>query len=876
MTKRKVKIPREVKADRKIELDINDWIWFYYDQGFSIIPLKEKDKRPNINSWKKYIEERPTKEEIQDWIDKKLFKNIGVICGSVSDNLVVIDIDDKKIIEEIDIKLNKVAMSGSWVVETGKGYHFYCKYEVDPGDTRKDTETSLEYRANGGYVVAPPSIHPSGRKYKFLNIENHEELPYLKNSDVKVLFDGMVQQVKEKRGISSKKADKPSEMENIKADCIKNIFKGGLAQGKRNDTTFALANWYKHIKNLNPTEIKSLMMAWNKRNKFPLSDRELNSTVNSALKSDKSTGCKKFKDLGFCPYDDKKQCNFIYPNNPNIPNNTNNTNNPNLNINDNLIKHFLSKKKINYQNIGRGVHNSVCYIATYIEDDDGKTHTAVVTSDKKIYIDKGKNKNQIKNGFGLYYRDDFFWDVLDTTWSNEIIYKFLYEDYEVDIKDLFKRILGVIKRFIIYENERIYYCLAVDVLRSYFFFLFDANSRTHNLAEPGSGKTNQMMIFRALMFNPIASPDFSSASIYRTIEGCGGTILLDDFDDLPPEDKQKINRHIKVNYKRFNAFRSDGGRKFRPHAYDSYSHLVLNNTIGIEDPITGERVVTYPLLKHKDAPTQGVNYRDPIFKPIRDDCYLCLLQHWKIIEDSYKNLKVSELKIRDLELFQPLLSIAKVIGEDVYKKILSFGIEYVAQTKLKDLTYDWGYNLFEYLVKNFEEKKVKNPKRTIEFPVNEIATYIRDKLYLELPPIEKEKKLHQLRKAIGGQLSGYQFKKTRPHNCVIYHVNAEDLIRILNMKNLLTLFEERLGMLGLLGKTHYKGQKKIDPIIEKQPDSQARIQELKDFFIDLQKKGNKITYDNLVFNFDQFFIENAKREKLIGNLPDGSYEWRGN
>jgi hypothetical protein len=567
--------------------------------------------------------------------------------------------------------------------------------------------------------------------------------------------------------------------------------------------------------------------------------------------------------------------NEIHPNNTNLPNNTNNPNNPNLNIKDAIIKGFLSKKKIDYKNIGRGIHDGVCYIATYIEDQDGKTRTAVVTSDKKIYIDFGKEKNQIKRDFGLYYRDDFFWDVLDTTWSNEIISKFLYEDYKVDIKDLFNRIFKVIKNFIIYEDPRIYYCLTIDVLRSYFFFLFDANSRTHNLAEPGSGKTNQIMIFRALMFNPIASPDFSSASIYRTIEGCGGTILLDDYDDLPPEDKQKINRHIKVNYKRFNAFRSDGGRKFRPHAYDSYSHLVLNNTIGIEDPITGERVVTYPLLKRKDAPTRGVDYRDPLFKPIRDDCYICLMQYWKIIEDSYKNLKVSELKIRDLELFQPLLAIAKVIGEDVYKKILSFGIEYVEQTKLKDLTYDWSYNLFEYIVKIFEDKKVGNSKITLEFPVNDIAIYIRDNLYFELPPIEKEKKLHQLRKSIGGQLSGYQFKKTRPHNCVIYHVNAEDLIKILKMKNMLKLFEERLGRLGLLGKNHYKGQKKINIISKNQPDLLKELQNLKNYIQKVESSSHKVTITALRDHFDTTLIENAKRDKLIGTKSDGSYEWRG-
>ena len=27
---------------------IDDWIWFYYNKGFSIIPIKSNDKKPNI------------------------------------------------------------------------------------------------------------------------------------------------------------------------------------------------------------------------------------------------------------------------------------------------------------------------------------------------------------------------------------------------------------------------------------------------------------------------------------------------------------------------------------------------------------------------------------------------------------------------------------------------------------------------------------------------------------------------------------------------------------------------------------------------------------------------------------------------------------
>jgi len=216
----------------------------------------------------------------------------------------------------------------------------------------------------------------------------------------------------------------------------------------------------------------------------------------------------------------------------------------------------------------------------------------------------------------------------------------------------------------IYEDPRIYSCIAVDILRS-FFLLFNANSRTHLWAEKGSGKTNQCNLFRALMFHPIASPDFSSASIYRTIEATGGTIICDDFDDLQEEEKQRLNRHIKVNYKPFKAVRSDGGGKFRPQGYDAYSHLVFNNIYGVDDEITKDRVNTFKLLRHKDAPDIEVDYKDKQFSPLRDDLYICLLQYWEQVQESFNKLKIPDLRARNLENWKPQLAIAKLIDQVV-------------------------------------------------------------------------------------------------------------------------------------------------------------------------------------------------------------------
>jgi hypothetical protein len=861
-------------------------VWFYREQGFSVIPLKEKDKKPNIPSWLEYSKEKPQPSEIQKWLDAGLFQNVGIVCGAVSNNLVVIDIDDKNIITELNISIEKITQEGYWIVETGKGFHIYAKHKEDPGNLTKDDKLHIEYRANGGYVVAPPSIHPSGKQYVFLN----KSLDPLKEKDARSIFDNWVKALQEKHG-TMVKAKEPTPTENIEADCVKNVFKGGLTQGKRNDTAYCLANWYRDVKKLNPTEIRALVHNWNQRNKEPLPDGELSSIITSALKSKKSTGCNRWKQLGFCPHEEKKDCSFLSsnkqinkesqlppntPNTPNTPNRPNRPNRPNISRSDNRINYLLEKEKRPFQSIGRGLNKGLCYIGSYIEDDGGTPRDAVITSDRKIYVDWGKMKDEIREDFELNYRDSFFYDILDSCWSNESIKKWLFENYNVDIKDIYTRLLKINKKFMKYEDERNHIYTAVDIMRSYFFHLFDANSRTHHLAEPGAGKTNQAMIYRALSFNPVASPDFSSASIYRNIESTGGTIIIDDFDDLPEEEKQRIRRHIKVNYKPFKAIRSDGGgKKFRPQGYNAYSHLIFNNVEGLGyDDITSQRVITIRLLKHRDAEDITVNYQDLLFKPIRDDLYVCLLQYWKEIKESYDSLKIPELRARDLEIFKPLLAISKVIGEDVYELILSFAKEYLEQANITDLEDNWEFLLYKYLWAHTEDLDENDTKQTRDFSPQIIASEIAGSQYKNLDQENMSKRVCQLRSFIGGKLTNaVLFKKTSPNNRVEYHVNRKGLKQILETK-------QWLGLLGLLGQLPPNRPNRLFDENEEQQEKTSqfdKIMEVKAYIEQYNTKGHDgISWAALTDHFNETLLYHLKESGQLFNIPGTElYRWGG-
>jgi hypothetical protein len=48
----------------------------------------------------------------------------------------------------------------------GGGWHWWC---TCPGDVRGELAPGVDVKSHGGYVVAPPSLHSSGRRYEWID-----------------------------------------------------------------------------------------------------------------------------------------------------------------------------------------------------------------------------------------------------------------------------------------------------------------------------------------------------------------------------------------------------------------------------------------------------------------------------------------------------------------------------------------------------------------------------------------------------------------------------------------------------------------------------------------------------------------------------------
>lgn len=146
-------------------------LW-YRKRGLSVIPCKPKSKEALV-PWTQYQKQLPTEQQVRMWWTQNPDANIAIVLGRVS-NIITLEVDDGKAINGYKIPVTPQAKSG------GKGLpHIYFQY-VEGMRNYKAHENGRELfsiRGNGQYVLAPPSLHPSGNPYRWANNLGIHEVP---------------------------------------------------------------------------------------------------------------------------------------------------------------------------------------------------------------------------------------------------------------------------------------------------------------------------------------------------------------------------------------------------------------------------------------------------------------------------------------------------------------------------------------------------------------------------------------------------------------------------------------------------------------------------------------------------------------------------
>lgn len=131
-------------------------------QGIACIPIKPASKLPTI-AWREYQNRAPEFGDLISWFSEG-DKNIAVLCGLVSNSLVILDFDTLQAYEEW--RSNYPGYADSFSVSTSRGRHVYLFADDLPERTFKSGECDVKVT---GYCLTVPSIHPSGTQYQVVN-----------------------------------------------------------------------------------------------------------------------------------------------------------------------------------------------------------------------------------------------------------------------------------------------------------------------------------------------------------------------------------------------------------------------------------------------------------------------------------------------------------------------------------------------------------------------------------------------------------------------------------------------------------------------------------------------------------------------------------
>ena len=274
---------------------MKEWALYYAELGLAVFPLAYRNKVPAIEGGCKAA--TTEKSKIERWWNQNPRYNIGIATGNKSNGLVVIDLDvDKnKGIDGYEVLRDWQNKHGelpeTWQSITGRGgYHYFYKDTITHSN-KVGLYEGVDIRGEGGYIVAPPSVHPNGNTYEWEQEPKEYEIAQV-DDIVNDFFKG------EKQRIDSE------HKTNFKVPEL-------IPEGKRVDTIVRLIASLR-TKGLDDDAIKAAVRVENeKRCNPPLKEKELEKAVFPALKRDWQVNSPYYNNFNAMNENDNKYVNEV-------------------------------------------------------------------------------------------------------------------------------------------------------------------------------------------------------------------------------------------------------------------------------------------------------------------------------------------------------------------------------------------------------------------------------------------------------------------------------------------------------------------------------------------------------------------------------------
>src|SRR3989344_3105160 len=314
---------------------------------------------------------------------------------------------------------------------------------------------------------------------------------------------------------------------------------------------------------------------------------------------------------------------------------------------------------------------------------------SINTSEKRLLI------------YGTSFEKDYkikFEEVpteMQLRWELEDIEKYLQNPKHIEIKgkDLFNSIKSQYEYYLYFREPVWYNIHPLWDIDTYFHHLFSAFPILENRGLHGTAKTKTMVVSSYITLNATRIMiDPSESTLFRETENIRPTKYIDEAERLVRWKKDggvEIDNRVELinaSYSRDGVVmrQEKQGDKYITKKYHCYSPTMISSIAGLYGQ-TESRAITQIHMKAPDTYERGEREPDADkdnikWQDIRNKCYLFALQNWKLIYNEYLNFQVGlkedgkeyAIKKRDLQIWKPLLVLAKIIDSKLYKDILLF------------------------------------------------------------------------------------------------------------------------------------------------------------------------------------------------------------
>jgi len=237
------------------------------DRGLFVFPCQPRGKTPATAHG--HLDATRDFDIIGKWWQQNPDFNIAVATGQRS-GFFAPDIDGpdaEAALRRLETEYD--ALPPTIEAITARGRHIYLKATVPIGNSVGKLAPGIDIRGDGGYILVPPSIHPSGQRYCW-SVDSANCIA----DAPQWLVDKLVA---DKSNSTGRRIVVPAaEWHRIAHD--------GASQGARNDTLTKLSGHLLSLPYIDAGLVLELLLSWNQTHcRPPLSDDEVTAIFDSIL-----------------------------------------------------------------------------------------------------------------------------------------------------------------------------------------------------------------------------------------------------------------------------------------------------------------------------------------------------------------------------------------------------------------------------------------------------------------------------------------------------------------------------------------------------------------------------------------------------------------